>query len=120
MTMASSAEAHLAGDPSPFLHAKWLRRVLDELGLLHLWNSSTNVKLLCLQRFIRLFAYGASALILVAFLHALGVSDSEAGIFMTLTAGGDVFISFGLTLVADKVEDAKSSLWAPCLWSSAE
>lgn len=88
--------------PSP-RPLRWIVRAMDEVGLLHLWHSSINVKLLCLQRFVRLFAYGASTLILVAYLNALGTSDTRTGLFMTLTLAGDVLISLGLTLVADRL-----------------
>ncbi|KAF7118975.1 hypothetical protein CNMCM5793_008615 [Aspergillus hiratsukae] len=77
------------------------RRILGELGLMSLWHSSMDVKLLCAQRFIRLFAYGGSTLILASYLSALGISDDRIGLFMTLTLVGDVAISFFLTLFAD-------------------
>lgn len=83
----------------PALH----RRVLSELGILALLKSPFDVKLLCLQRFTRLFAYGASTLILVAYLRELGHSRARSGLFMTLTLIGDVLLSFLLTLVADSV-----------------
>ncbi|RHZ63225.1 putative MFS transporter [Aspergillus thermomutatus] len=77
------------------------RKILGELGLVSLWHSSLDVKLLCAQRFIRLFAYGGSTLILASYLSALGISDDRIGLFMTLTLAGDVAISFFLTLFAD-------------------
>lgn len=80
---------------------KFFGRVLEELGLISIFNSSLDTKLLCIQRFVRLFAYGGSTLILVSYLSALGISNSRTGLFMTLTAIGDVLISFFLTLCAD-------------------
>lgn len=76
-------------------------RVLEELGLISLYNSSFDVKLLCLQRLVRLFAYGISTLVLVAYLETLGATKTEIGLFMTFTLVGDVCISFLLTLFAD-------------------
>jgi predicted MFS family arabinose efflux permease len=76
---------------------KYLTKVLEELGLVSLWNSSGDTKLLIIQRFVRLFAYGGSTLILVA----LGISSTKVGLFMTLTLIGDTIISFVLTLFAD-------------------
>ncbi|EHA26028.1 hypothetical protein CBS63078_9072 [Aspergillus niger] len=76
-------------------------RILAELGLTSVWQSPRDVKLLCAQRFVRLFAYGGSTLILAAYLSALGISDERIGLFMTLTLVGDVAISFLLTLFAD-------------------
>ncbi|KAF5024387.1 hypothetical protein F66182_3473 [Fusarium sp. NRRL 66182] len=79
------------------------RVVLEELGLISLYKSSNDVKILCMQRFIRLFAYGASALVLVPFLLGLHVSATRVGLFMTLTLVGDIVISFLLALFADGV-----------------
>ena len=73
----------------------------EELGLFSIVQSSRDTKLLCLQRFIRLLAYGGSTLILALFLASVGSSDARIGLFMTLTLLGDVVISFILTLVAD-------------------
>lgn len=77
--------------------------VAAELGILSFYNSPIDIKLLCLSRFIRLFAYGATTLILALFLSSLGISDTRIGLSMTLTLLGDVVISFFLTLVADAV-----------------
>ncbi|PYH43488.1 putative MFS transporter [Aspergillus saccharolyticus JOP 1030-1] len=78
-----------------------LRRLFDELGLVTVWRSPRDVKLLCAQRFVRLFAYGTSTLILVSYLSALAIPDDRIGLFMMLTLVGDVVISFLLTLFAD-------------------
>ena len=78
-----------------------LSKVAEELGVFSVAQSSRDTKLLCLQRFTRLFAYGASTLILALYLSSLGTSDARIGLFMTLTLLGDVVISFLLTLVAD-------------------
>lgn len=80
-----------------------LERTLEELGLVNLYRTTIDVKLLCVQRFVRLFAYGGSTLILVSFLSNLGISDAQIGLFMTLTLIGDVLISLALTLVADSL-----------------
>ncbi|TRX95546.1 hypothetical protein FHL15_003504 [Xylaria flabelliformis] len=77
------------------------KRVLSELGLISLWNSPSDIKLLCGQRFVRMLGYGVSTLILVAYLDALGNRKTEIGLFMTLTLAGDICISFFLTLFAD-------------------
>ena len=75
--------------------------VASELGVYSMLQSSRDTKLLCLQRFVRLFAYGASTLILALYLSSLQISDTRIGLFMTLTLLGDVVISFILTLFAD-------------------
>lgn len=76
-------------------------RALEELGLVSLYRAPADVKLLCVQRFVRLFAYGASTLILVTYLKSLAISETRIGLFMTLTLAGDIAISFFLTLFAD-------------------
>ncbi|EXJ77665.1 hypothetical protein A1O3_09894 [Capronia epimyces CBS 606.96] len=78
-----------------------VQAVLSELGLVALYHAPADSKILILQRFVRLFAYGGSTLILASYLSDLGVSDARIGLFMTLTLAGDVLISFLLTLIAD-------------------
>ncbi|KAK5703222.1 hypothetical protein LTR97_004171 [Elasticomyces elasticus] len=78
-------------------------RVANELGLVTLSACSKDVYLLLLTRFIRMFAYGSSTLILALYFAALGHSDSKIGLFMTLTLVGDVAISLALTAVADSL-----------------
>jgi len=87
-------------DPQP-KPVRYLTRLLEELGLVSIYKSPLDVKLLCIQRFVRLFAYGGSTLILVAYLSALGHGEDRIGLFMTLTLVGDTIISFFLTLIAD-------------------
>lgn len=81
----------------------FIRSVLEHSGLYSLYQSTTDVKLLCVQRFVRLFAYGASTLVLVSFLRELGISQTNIGLFMTLTLAGDVAISFILACFADGI-----------------
>lgn len=78
-------------------------RLLHEVGLVALFHAPSDTKLFCLQRFVRLFAYGGSTLILVTYLTALNISEARIGLFMTLTLIGDVVISFFLTLFADRL-----------------
>jgi MFS family permease len=80
---------------------KFFSKALQESGLTTLWFSSLDAKLLCAQRFIRLFAYGSSTLILVSYLSALNISKSKIGLFMTLTLIGDTALSFIFTVSAD-------------------
>jgi predicted MFS family arabinose efflux permease len=79
----------------------YLVKALDEVGLVSLWSSTIDTKLLCTQRFVRLFAYGGSTLILVAYFTELEIPKAKSGLFMTLTLVGDTLISFLLTLFAD-------------------
>lgn len=76
-------------------------RVASELGVYSVLGSSRDTKLLCLQRFTRLFAYGTTTLILALHLSSLGISEARIGLFMTLTLLGDAVVSLFLTLAAD-------------------
>src|SRR6202158_3845873 len=59
--------------------------------------------LLFFTRYLRLFAYGSLSVVLVFYLIALGLSESQAGILLTLTLAGDVVVSFYLTTRADRI-----------------
>lgn len=76
---------------------------LHRTGVSTILKSPRDAKLLFAQRFFRLFAYGATFLILVHFLTSVGISDKLAGLFMTLTMLGDALISFVLVLITDQV-----------------
>lgn len=78
------------------------KRVGDESGLSPLFRSSWDAKLFCLQRFVRLFAFSGSSLILALFLVELGASAKKIGLFMTLTLLGDVLLSILFTFIADR------------------
>jgi MFS family permease len=83
---------------APVKAARWLAH---ELGLATMRSAGKDVWVLILSRYIRLFAYGAVALILALFFQEQGFSDEQIGLFMTLTLLGDVVISLLLTLIAD-------------------
>lgn len=87
--------------PDSRTFSAYIFRGADEVGLVSVYHSPLDTKLLCMQRFVRFFAYGGTTLILAAFLSELGNSDSRIGLFMTLTLVGDVVISFILTCYAD-------------------
>ena len=72
------------------------------MAFFFLYESTLDV-ILCLQRFIRLFAYSGTTLILTLFLANLELSDTKMGLFMTLTLVGDVLLSLLLTFIADRL-----------------
>ncbi|KAI1191208.1 major facilitator superfamily domain-containing protein [Nemania serpens] len=80
-----------------------IRWFYHEFGLASLHATGRNAYLIILARTCRMFAYGTNALILAIFFSALGVSDHQIGIFMTLTLVGDVLLGTLLSLVADRV-----------------
>ncbi|KAF1961124.1 MFS general substrate transporter [Byssothecium circinans] len=84
---------------------RWLA---NELGLETMKSAGKDVYILILARYLRLFAYGAIALILALYFEELGFSDAQIGLFMTLTLLGDVIISLLLTLVADSLGRRKT------------
>ena len=59
--------------------------------------------LLFCTRFIRLFAYGSLSVVLVFYLVAVGLTEVEAGMLLTLTLAGDVLVSLFLTTRADRM-----------------
>ncbi|KAF2002516.1 para-aminobenzoate synthase [Amniculicola lignicola CBS 123094] len=87
--------------------AKWL---VDELGLKTMLSAGKDVYIIILSRYLRLFAYGAVALVLALYFEALDFSDEQIGLFMTLTLLGDTVISLLLTLVADGLGRRKTLL----------
>ncbi|KAI9851152.1 MAG: hypothetical protein M1838_004361 [Thelocarpon superellum] len=78
-------------------------RVFKEIGLVTLDTTPKNVRLLMLQRFVRMLAYSVSTLILALYLVALGVSKTQISLFMTLTLIRDIFISCILTLTTNQL-----------------
>lgn len=60
-------------------------------------------RLLFFTRFTRLFAYGSLSVVLVFYLIALGLTESQTGILLTLTLAGDVVVSLYLTTRADRI-----------------
>ena len=79
---------------------KWLYK---EFGLSSLTATGSDAILIILGRCVRMFAYGATSLIIALFFSALSFPDERIGLFMTLTLLGDVLLSLFLTLVADRV-----------------
>ncbi|CAF9936287.1 MAG: hypothetical protein HETSPECPRED_010291 [Heterodermia speciosa] len=80
----------------------WIR-VRNELGLSALIRSSRDTKILVFQRFVRLFAYAGTTLVLALHLAELGNSDTRIGLFMTLTLLGDILLSLFFTFTADRL-----------------
>lgn len=79
------------------------RYIYQESGLASLWTTGRDAWLIILARCCRMFAYGASSLILALFFNELDVSDSRIGLFLTLTLVGDVILSLAVSLIADRV-----------------
>ena len=83
-----------------FVAIKWL---YNEFGIASVYETGRDAWLVILGRSCRMFAYGATSLIIALFFSSLNFSDFQIGLFMTLTLLGDVLLSLFLTLVADRV-----------------
>lgn len=77
--------------------------IANELGLHTMRHAGSDVYIIILARYLRMYAYGSVALVLALYFRAQGLSDAEIGFFMTLTLLGDVVVSLLLTLVADSL-----------------
>ncbi|KAL8704391.1 MAG: hypothetical protein Q9201_002460 [Fulgogasparrea decipioides] len=86
--------------PSFLAPLKWL---YVKFGIPSLYYTGRDAWLVILARCCRMFAYGAASLIIALFFSSLNFSDSQIGLFMTLTLIGDVILSLLLALVADRV-----------------
>ncbi|KAI0481405.1 major facilitator superfamily domain-containing protein [Xylaria cf. heliscus] len=80
-----------------------IRWFYHEFGLASVHATGLNAYLIILARTCRMFAYGTNSLILAIFFSALGVTDNQIGLFMTLTLVGDVLLGTLLSLVADRI-----------------
>ncbi|MFL5769676.1 MAG: MFS transporter, partial [Chloroflexota bacterium] len=60
-------------------------------------------RLLFLTRVLRMFAYGALAVVLVLYLASLGLDPLTIGLILTLSLIGDTLISLWLTTNADRI-----------------
>jgi MFS family permease len=63
---------------------------------------STDVRLLFAARVVRLFGYGALAVVLALYLAELGFDEGRIGLLLALTLAGDALISLWLTTRADR------------------
>jgi MFS family permease len=64
---------------------------------------SRDGRLLFVTRMTRLFAYGFVAVVLGLYLSAIGLSDTQIGLVLSLTLLGDAAISLPITIVADRL-----------------
>lgn len=80
-----------------------LQWLYNEFGIASVYHTGRDAWLVIIGRSCRMFAYGASSLIIALFFSSLNFSDFQIGLFMTLTLLGDVLLSLLLTLVADRV-----------------
>ena len=71
-----------------------------------------DTRLLFATRFLRLFAYGALSVVIVFYLIAVGLSERQTGLLLTLTLLGDTAISLAITT------RGTTSAAVGCCWSA--
>ena len=75
----------------------------DDAGLVaSLRGLTRDGRLLFLTRVLRMFSYGALAVVLVLYLASLGLDPITIGLILTLSLIGDTLISLWLTTNADR------------------
>lgn len=74
---------------------------LPEAQVLH--TLCRESRLLFLARAVRMFAYGALAVVLGLYLLARGFTEGQIGLLLSLTLAGDAVISLGLSTIADRI-----------------
>ena len=72
-------------------------------------------RLLFSTRMARMFAYGFLAVVLVLYLHEIGLSASRIGVLLTLTLFGDTLVSLWITTVADRIGRRRMLMAGACL-----
>src|SRR4051794_38378133 len=77
-----------------------LLRLPETAALLHL---APDGRLLFATRLVRLFAYGALAVVLALYLAQRGLREEQIGLLLTLTLVGDAVLSLAITGLADRV-----------------
>ena len=80
--------------PAPATRTSWRSPGLD---------LTRDGRALFLTRSARMFGYGSLAVVLVLYLAAVGLSDPQIGLVLSLTLAGDTIISLWLTTHADRL-----------------
>jgi MFS family permease len=68
-----------------------------------LWTLSGDGRWLFATRMVRMFAYGAIAVVLGLYLGQVGLSDTQVGLVLSLTLLGDAAVSLPITIIADRL-----------------
>src|SRR5713226_3107849 len=64
---------------------------------------SSDGLLLFATRSVRMFAYGSLSVVLVLYLKAVGLTEGQIGLLLTMTLLGDTVISLWITTEADRI-----------------
>jgi hypothetical protein len=79
--------------------ANAMRLNLTELQALR--TLAPDGRLLILTRMVRLVAFGFLSVVLGLYLAALGLTDQQIGVWLTLMLVGDAVLSLGIVTMAD-------------------
>ncbi|HVH29914.1 MAG TPA: MFS transporter [Vicinamibacterales bacterium] len=82
-------------------------------------DATRDTWLLLSTRFIRLFAYGALSVVLVFYLIAIGLTEAQTGLLLTLTLLGDTIVSLVITTRADRVGRRRMLIGGALLMTAA-
>ncbi len=82
-------------------------------------NMTSDVRLLFLTRSVRLFSYGMLSVVLVLYLTAVGLTDAQTGLLLTLTLVGDTAVSLFLTTQADRLGRKRTLVAGAVLMAAA-
>jgi MFS family permease len=66
-------------------------------------RSGHDARWLFATRFVRLFAYGSLSVVLVFYLIAVGLTEVQTGVLLTLTLLGDAVVSLAITTRTDRL-----------------
>ena len=98
----------------------FLEWAIHETSLYSLFNyGNRDIYIILLSRYLRMYAFGAAALVLGISLWVSGHKGTQIGTFMTMTLLGDAVISYVLTLSADRIGRRRTLLIGSILMTFA-
>jgi MFS family permease len=102
---------------APACYIEFAKSFDDLLGLevLGRLRQSSDAVVLLTCRFIRMYAYGYLAAVLVVYLTSIGFSTATSGSIFTWTLIGDAVVSLYLTTNADKIGRRKTLIYSSVL-----
>lgn len=78
-------------------------------------REANDIRLLFATRILRMFAYGFLSVVLVLYLVAIGFSERNIGLLITLTLVGDTVLSLWLTTQADQLGRRRTLMFGALL-----
>lgn len=100
---AKSMSSHATSSQDTRASTTRLYRTLTSIGLITVYHCPLDAKLILAQRFVRMFAFGLVALFLASYLAAIGLSETQIGVFFGATLVGDLVFVLILTQYAHRL-----------------